>query len=75
MGSGAPRFGDGIGITIFNKQPWAIYTATGRGIVGEIDSDTATAVHRMASSEMILLVEGGNWIWTAYASDIVAMSP
>jgi len=55
-----------------NKQPWAIYTALGQRIVGESDhydtndddaSNDNNIVYQMASSEMLLLTEGGNWIW------------
>ena len=51
------------------KQPWAIFSALGERIVGETDpiDKTGQVIHQLASSEMVILVEGGSWIWPGVA--------
>ena len=55
-----------------NKQPWSIFSALGERIVGETDlihtsESNAEVLKQLASSEMVILTEGGNWIWPGVA--------
>lgn len=51
-----------------NKQPWAIFSALGERIADETDHGFSdTALTQLASSEMVILTEGGNWIWPGVA--------
>ena len=52
------------------KQPWAIFSALGDRIVGETDPIEKTGqevIEQLLSSEMVMLVEGGSWIWPGVA--------
>lgn len=46
-------------------QPWAVFSALGERIVGENDrvSSNEDVINKLASSEMVVVAEGGNWIW------------
>jgi len=54
------------------KQPWAVFSALGDRIVGE-DSNInepgfdEQVIRQLTSSEMVILTEGGNWIWPGVA--------
>lgn len=54
------------------KQPWAIFSALGERIAGETDvtndaNFNEQILKRLASSEMLILTEGGSWIWPGVA--------
>lgn len=50
-------------------QPWAIYSTTGKKLVGELDRDMSkdysidNIMDRLQSHGMVLLFEGGSWLW------------
>jgi prolyl 4-hydroxylase len=52
------------------KQPWALFSALGEKIVDETSGPAGfneSVLNRLASSEMVILTEGGNWIWPGVA--------
>lgn len=50
------------------KQPWALFSALGERIADETDAGfSEAALKQLASSEMVILAEGGNWIWPGVA--------
>jgi prolyl 4-hydroxylase len=60
---------------VSNTQPWAFFSTTGQWIAGELDGSTTTTKlnHRhdarmytwdlLKKHGMVLLYEGGNWMW------------
>mmetsp|Transcript_15900 Transcript_15900/g.23249 ORF Transcript_15900/g.23249 Transcript_15900/m.23249 type:complete len:464 (+) Transcript_15900:3-1394(+) len=48
---------------VTNTQPWAFFSTKGERLLGELDNFIPKGFNRLQKHGMVILMEGGNWLW------------